>query len=376
MMADMQPEAHDAPDEPDATRAALRAQLPAYLSPSIGKETTFRDGDGNLRPVGDFDRDELVAAGLNYDFTDRGWRTLASRPFIRKLGDNDPRFAPQACTPAQRRIGYVWRALAALLAIGTITCGGMYLVGGTAEPGVWLIAALTGLALTVEAGGRGLPVPAVSDAWIDFVRETAQEILLDKLNAEEKRTRPRASIADVQAAFDGLKQAWGQYRLNRAEYFLEMPVLRDGNVPETRAYQDAMLALEDALNALTAGSTQQQVDDAAALAEAAWHAWHTARDHAAEVKISDRAPTERAALMRLDRLVQRLAHESTPDSDRPKILAEIKRCIDQITTVPVSWETVRAFPELVARGPLPELTAGPPKQPPAAVDEDRDHPCT
>lgn len=354
----------------DATRAELRALLPTYLKANIGQVKFFRGGDGKMHPLRAFDRDALVAAGLNYDYTDRGWRILASRAHIRRIGDKDPRFAPQPATPRQRRIAYAGRTVATLLAIGAVFSFGMYLVSPDVPAGAtdtWLSYAIFGILASAIIGccGEIAREPAVSDPWIELVKETAQQVMLDRLTAETQRSRRRVTIPQVQASFDALRTAWGEYTLNRAEYFLDMPLLRDRTVPETLAYQDAMLDLEEALNTLSPGSPQSHVERAATLADATWHAWH-----AAEIKISDREPTERAALLRLDRLVQRLAHETTPQQERPKILAEIQRCISQITTVPVTWDTVRALPELSSRY-LPQLLPAPTKEeaPSNAADE-------
>ena len=351
-------------DDADPTYERLRAMLPAYLA-NIDRAKTYRAADGTQQRLGDLSREQLIDAGMNYDFTDRGWRKLASRPFIRALGDKDPRFAPQTLSPAARRLSVAWRAVALILIIASVGCFGIYLYGnptGARASGEWAFGALFTFGLAAGAMGRSFTPAPVSDPWVDFVRDTAQQIMLDRLAAAAERRRPHATLASVEEAYEKLKRAWGAYELNRAEYLLEMPLLRDSTVPETRAYQDAILALGDAVDALTPGSPQSHVDHADGLALQAWQAWYAARDHASKITISDRSPVERAALIRLDRLIQRLAHESTPAEENTKILTEIRRCIDQIVTVPVSWTTLRALPELAGRDPLPELPAAPAKE--------------
>lgn len=169
------------------------------------------------------------------------------------------------------------------------------------------------------------------------------------------RAQRKATAAEVHEAYAHLQQEWGAYTLDREAFILTKPMLHVRAMPETRAYQDAMTALGDAVDDLGPDAPQQQIDGAAALAERAWQAWHDANDAAEAAGVDDCTATERAALDRLSKLVERIAHPSTPAIERANIVRDIERCMKLITTAPVAWSDLRVLPELADA--LPALPA-------------------
>lgn len=169
------------------------------------------------------------------------------------------------------------------------------------------------------------------------------------------RAQRKATAAEVHEAYAHLQQEWGAYTLDREAFILTKPMLRVRAMPETRAYQDAMTALGDALDELGPDAPQQQIDAAASLAERAWQTWHNANDAAEALGVDDCTATERAALDRLSKLVERIAHPSTPAIERANIVRDIERCMKLITTAPVAWSDLRVLPELADA--LPALPA-------------------
>ncbi|SKU26454.1 Uncharacterised protein [Mycobacteroides abscessus subsp. abscessus] len=169
----------------------------------------------------------------------------------------------------------------------------------------------------------------------------------------------RVSATHVREALADLLDAWGTYRLDSEAWYLTKPLLHDvtGTVPTTVAYEKALQDLITAVDELTDNSPQYRIDAAAALADAAWKAWHDANDYAAEVGLGDRTPTERANLRKLGVLVERLTHSTTSDPELPSIKRAIQACLDKVSTVSVSWQDIAALPAIEAAGVLPQLTA-------------------
>lgn len=169
----------------------------------------------------------------------------------------------------------------------------------------------------------------------------------------------RVSATHVREALADLLDAWGSYRLDPEAWYLTKPLLHDvtGTVPTTVAYEKALQDLITAVDELTDNSPQYRIDAAAALADAAWKAWHDANDYAAEVGLGDRTPTERANLRKLGVLVERLTRSTTSDPELPSIKRAIQACLDKVSTVSVSWQDIAALPAIEAAGVLPQLTA-------------------
>lgn len=167
--------------------------------------------------------------------------------------------------------------------------------------------------------------------------------------------QPRIShterIAHVQEVLDRLDREWLDYELHDTEaYYLTKPLLRDGNIPQTARYQNALFALREHTNILTSTSTDTQIAEAEHAAEEAIFAWGEANDHALAVGINDRRPAERAALRRLHKLVTQLAAPSTPAAMQPTLITAIEREIANLTTVPPSPRHVASvMPALEAR---------------------------
>ena len=81
-------------------------------------------------------------------------------------------------------------------------------------------------------------------------------------------------------------------------------------------------------------------------------AWGAANDHALAVGLSDRSPTERAALRRLHALTAQLADPSTPKPMWPSLIGAITREMSKLATVPASWEHLSRVPALEQRNPV------------------------
>lgn len=132
-------------------------------------------------------------------------------------------------------------------------------------------------------------------------------------------------------------------------YYLTKPVLRDLNVPETAAYRAALYDLREQTEALRDSASAHEITAAEHAAEVALLAWGAANDHAAAIGVSDRSPTERAALRRLHALVSQLVHPSTPKPMWTSIADAITREMAKLTTVPTSWNHLLTLPALEHR---------------------------
>lgn len=161
--------------------------------------------------------------------------------------------------------------------------------------------------------------------------------------------RNKKRIAEVRAALAQLDAEWLAYEQDLEAYYLTKPVLRDLNVPETAAYRAALYDLREQADALSDSASAREITAAEHAAEVALLAWGAANDHAAATGVSDRSPTERAALRRLHALVSQLAHPSTPKPMWTSITDAITREMAKLTTVPTSWNHLLSLPALEHR---------------------------
>lgn len=161
----------------------------------------------------------------------------------------------------------------------------------------------------------------------------------------DNRERNKKRIAEVRAALAQLDAEWLAYEQDLEAYYLTKPVLRDLNVPENAAYRAALYDLREQAEALGDSASAREIT----AAEVALLAWGAANDHAAAIGVSDRSPTERAALRRLHALVSQLAHPSTPKPMWTSITDAITREMTKLTTVPTSWNHLLSLPELEHR---------------------------
>lgn len=174
------------------------------------------------------------------------------------------------------------------------------------------------------------------------------------------RVSRKPTAGDVRQAVDDLLAEWGKYRLDIEAWYVTKPLLHDttGTVATTVAYERAMDALIAAADDLPGDASQARIDEAVQLADAAWAAWHAADEYAAEAGLGDRSPSERAALQRLGRLVERLTRSAANDPELPMIKRSIQDCLDRISTVKVSWADIATLPAIEAAGLLPQIPAG------------------
>lgn len=181
------------------------------------------------------------------------------------------------------------------------------------------------------------------------------------------KQRQAGRIAGVHASLAQLDAEWLAYTLDTTAYYLTKPVLRDRDTPQTAAYQRALYELRDHAEGLSDQSSDNQIAAAEAAADTALHAWAAADDHALAVGVSDRSPTERAALRRLHALVSQLSDPGTPRPMRSTIIEKICSEMDKLTTVPTSWEHLAALPALEGLNLDAIAPATPQTLPPRAV---------
>lgn len=172
------------------------------------------------------------------------------------------------------------------------------------------------------------------------------------------RERGARRIAGVEAALAQLDAEWLSYELDLEAYYLTKPVLRDVSVAETAAYRSALYELRSLADALGETSTGAQIAAAEQAADAALMAWGAANDHALAVGVSDRSPTERAALRRLHALTALLADPSTPKPMWSSLVDAITHEMGKLSTVPASWEHLTRVPALEYRNPPAIAAAG------------------
>lgn len=177
----------------------------------------------------------------------------------------------------------------------------------------------------------------------------APEIDMDDL--VESRQKRATRIAGVQAVLAQLDAEWLSYEMDLDAYYLTKPLLCDPEVAQTAAYRSALYELRALAERLGKSSTDAELDGAEQAAEAALMAWGAANDHALATGLSDRSPTERAALRRLHALTAQLADPSTPKPVWPRLIRAITREMNKLTTVPASWEHLSRVPALEQRNP-------------------------
>lgn len=377
------------------------------------KQRTFRDAMTFSPPSFDVD----VARAFNADRAARAsTRSQHKRSFYLPLETRAEKIIDDETTlPPEQRSDYSWAEFASDPALGKVydthfrarddrtrfqaaETKLMVAAGGSLVAGIILFAVgaplsyITGalfliLALTADAARRSNINAAIKQSrtdlvWVEAIRKSVEHRYADRIKDNDRkrqlaerrsseapaqsappadgepdgaRAQRKATAAEVHEAYAHLQQEWGAYTLDREAFILTKPMLRVRAMPETRAYQDAMTALGDAVDELAPDAPQQQIDVAAALAERAWQTWHDANDAAEAAGVDDCTATERAALDRLAKLVERIAHPSTPAIERANIVRDIERCMKLITTAPVAWSDLRVLPELADA--LPALPA-------------------
>ena len=185
--------------------------------------------------------------------------------------------------------------------------------------------------------------------WVPGPVAVAPEIDTDELAG--RRQKRAVTIAGVQAALAQLDAEWLSYEMDLDAYYLTKPLLRDPAVEQTAAYRSALYELRTLAERLGKSSTDAELDEAEQAAEAALMAWGEANDHALAIGLSDRSPTERAALRRLHALTAQLADPSTPKPMWPSLIGAITREMSKLTTVPASWDHLSRVPALEQRNP-------------------------
>lgn len=233
----------------------------------------------------------------------------------------------------------------AILSVLTTGIGGLGVAGG---------------AVTAIVGAAYLVAPARvhrDTVWRRIVDAAATRAARGQRTPPPAASAPRASIAGVRQALDDLMVEWANYRLDTEAWYLSKPLLHDttGTVAATVAYETALADLIDVVDGLNDNSTHQKIDEASAIADRAWDTWYAANEYAAELGVSDRTPTERAALQRLSKLVTRLTRATANDPEIPAITRDISACLDKITTVSVSWADIAALPAVESAAVQPQL---------------------
>lgn len=148
-----------------------------------------------------------------------------------------------------------------------------------------------------------------------------------------------------------LDAEWLSYEMDLDAYYLTKPLLRDPAVAQTAAYRSALYELRILAERLGKSSTDAELNETEQAAEAALMAWGEANDHALAIGLSDRSPTERAALRRLHALTAQSADRSTPKTMWPSLIGAITREMSKLMTVPASWDHLSRVPALEQRNP-------------------------
>lgn len=210
-------------------------------------------------------------------------------------------------------------------------------------------------AMTPPPRRRPVRSPAKAVAVAPVTRAPRTPSADDLVRARDKRV---ARVVGVQAALKQLDAEWLSYEMDLDAYYLTKPLLRDPEVAKTAAYQAALYELRTLAGALHEDSSDAEIDTAEQAADAALLAWGEANDHALAVGVSDRSPTERAALRRLHALTGQLADPSTPEPMCRSLIEAISREMAKLTTVPASWEHLSRVPALEHRNPAAIAAAG------------------
>lgn len=176
---------------------------------------------------------------------------------------------------------------------------------------------------------------------------------------DRKRRERSHRISGVREALTQLDSDWLAYEIDTEAYYLTKPVLRDVQVPQTRAYRDALYQLRELGDALTDNATDQQIIAAEMAADRALAAWDDANDHALAVGVNDRSPVEQRALRRLHALVGQLTAPSTPDAMWPQLIDAIDAQMAKLKTVPVTWSHIAQLPAIESTSRLRALQLRP-----------------
>lgn len=185
--------------------------------------------------------------------------------------------------------------------------------------------------------------PSSAASWVEVPGVGARRV-----PAPEQVRAVARRVADVRAVLERLESEWLAYELNWEAYCLTKPLLRDNDVAETKAYNDAMFDLRERSAALAGQVTEGQLQAAEDAAEAAMRAWDMANDHARAIGIDDRSLIERRALRRLHSLVNQLADPGTPRAMRGELIDGIAVQLTQLSTVPIAWTQIVKLPEIQA----------------------------
>lgn len=153
---------------------------------------------------------------------------------------------------------------------------------------------------------------------------------------EPESASAASRIESVREVIDRLNEEWLEYEIDPEAYYLSKPLLRDLNVASTKKFRETEAELNDLFNELNARSSEDELTAAENAAEQALMAWGDANDNALAVGISDRSPTERAALRRLSALTAQFNDPSTPREMWDALSKRIIYEMDKLTTVKVS----------------------------------------
>lgn len=198
---------------------------------------------------------------------------------------------------------------------------------------------------------RAVPSSRAPLRPLQVPRAVALAPAIDTDELAERRQKRAARVAGVQAALAQLDAEWLSYEMDLDAYYLTKPLLRDPAVAQTAAYRSALYELRTLAERLGKSSTDAELNEAEQAAEAALMAWGEANDHALAIGLSDRSPTERAALRRLHALTAQLADPSTPKPMWSSLIGAITREMSKLTTVPASWDHLSRVPALEQRNP-------------------------
>jgi hypothetical protein len=130
--------------------------------------------------------------------------------------------------------------------------------------------------------------------------------------AGRRSVGPRAEWAAARARFAQLRSEYGQFECDPLAV-LRLPALTDVTVPSTARFVDAF-AEAQALDTDTAPPAEHAARFAGAV-DAAWRAWHAARDAAQRIRLAGIPAAEHATVQRAIKLLT-IARDSDHDAER------------------------------------------------------------
>lgn len=299
--------------------------------------------------------DEVLAALQFWD--GRGLLAACPDPDIlnREIAADRPSAPARPLHPAERRALYTPHRNPAVTRWAPIAVGAGCVLTMTYSaiarhwPTGVVAVALTLLTLAVVLKVAWAPVrlygdhpssPGTSNATI---AATVAEHLAGQYDPESSVVTRTAA---VQRIAEQLDQRWLEYSQDADTMLETMPRLRDDHWPATRAYLDAISALQTAIDDLGMTPEDTELQSAENAAEAAQNAWTAALVSARDAGATTLPSSERKALREARRHLDALASSDMDPGTRATHLRDLRSELKKLRTVPVSHEQLLALPQM------------------------------